>query len=214
MDMVLVLVIPVCIIIAMGVLGWSKYRRSSEPQAVKVKKQDDPAAGPVGRDADCAKVVRKLKSFAGDHGFTVIAPARLASGTGVTDFDALLVGSFGILAVKSLGYYGEIYGNAQDKTWVQTTPRHGRIPFASPLEEAAADARRVREILFAAGIKSVMVETACVFPNSGSQLIVPRSTPIYRMKEFSSLLLKDHFTDERNVDIEKVAAALRAAQEK
>lgn len=210
MDWILLLVV-VLAVIAVGV--WMFVKDKKEKDEAIPAEQRKALAAPVGRTHEQGRVIRRLKGFAGDNGYEVIVPGRICQGTGVTDFDAIVVGSFGVLAVTSLGYPGKVYGNEKEKLWTQTTNR-GRVAFENPLTAQAAQARMLREVLFASKLRSVPVETMCVFPNSGTELLIPRSTPIYRMKEFSAMLRKDHFTDDKKVDIDAVAKALRAAAEK
>lgn len=210
MDWMLLLVV-VLAVIAVGV--WMFVKDKKEKDEAIPAEQRKALAAPVGRTNEQGRVIRRLKGFAGDNGYEVIVPGRICQGTGVTDFDAIVVGSFGVLAVTSLGYPGKVYGNEKEKLWTQTTNR-GRVSFENPLAVQAAQARMLREVLFENKLRSVPVETMCVFPNSGTELLVPRSTPICRMKEFSAMLRKDHFTDDKKVDIDAVAKALRAAAEK
>ncbi len=204
----------VTIMLLVGIMGinWYKYHKSQQVQQIQPQ-QPPKLTDPIGREQDSGKVLRAVKSFASRNGYEVIAPGKISFGTGVSDFDAIVVGSFGVLAVRSMGYSGQVYGSEKDEKWVQTTAK-GRVEFKNPMQQAQADARLVREVLFENKLKSVPVETICVFPSSATELIVPRSTPIYRMKEFSAQLLKDHYTDDRKVDIDAVAKALRAAVEK
>ena len=206
--------ILVTIMLIVGIFGinWYKYHKSQQVQQIQPQ-QPPKILEPIGREQDCSKVVRAVKSFASRNGYEVIVPGKISFGTGVSDFDAIVVGSFGVLAVRSVGYSGQVYGSENEEKWVQTTAK-GRIEFKNPLRQAQADSRLVREVLFENKLKSVPVETMCVFPSHATELIVPRSTPVYRMKDFSAQLLKDHYTDDRKVDIDAVAKALRAAVEK
>lgn len=208
--------IVVTIVIAVSVLGVNLYqakRRAKEEADLKGSPRADEPAQPRGRENDRAVTLRAVKSFAARNGFEVIEPGRICQGTGVTDLDVILVGSFGVLGVKSLGYYGRIYGGEKEQLWSQTS-KVGRAVFPNPLNTANAEARMLREVLFAANIKSVQVETVCVFPNKASELVMPRSTPVYRAREFAALLGKDKYTDDKHVDIDAVARALRNAAEK
>ncbi len=206
--------ILVTVLIAITLIGinWYKYSKSKEVKEIKPEKQPV-LDGPQGRKEDSGKVIRAVKSFASRNGYEVIVPGKISHGTAVADFDALVVGTFGVLAVYSIGYYGQVYGSEKDETWAQTTSR-GRVTFKNPLTQAEAQARLVREVLFDHKIKSVPVEAVCVFPNSATELVVPRSTPVHRLKDFSAMLLKDKYTEDRKVDIDAVAKALRDAVEK
>ncbi len=205
------LLATIVLIVGIFAINWYKYNKSGKVTEVKTR-ETPKLDGPQGRKDASGRTIQRLKSFASANGYELIRPGRIAQGTGVTDFDAIVVGTFGVLAVRSMGYEGQVYGNAKDATWVQTT-KEGKVTFKNPLLQAESEARMLREVLFAAKIKNVPVETMCVFPNGATELAVPRSTPVYRLKEFSALLKKDHFTEDRKVDIDKVAKALRDAME-
>lgn len=149
------------------------------------------------------------KRFAAMQHFEVIAPAHLAKNGKFADLDFILVGCFGLLCVKCVGLGGEIYGSASDAKWLQVTGGE-RIPFDNPIQQAAADTRLVRDALFTAKMKNVNVETVCVFTNRKAQLSLPRSTGHYTLKDYRALLGKDRLRAEKNVDIAKAAAAVRA----
>ena len=205
------LLATVVLIVGIFAINWYKYNKSSKVTEVKTRETPQ-LEGPQGRKDASGRAMQRLKSFASANGYELIRPGRIAQGTGVTDFDAIVVGTFGVLAVRSMGYEGQVYGNAKDTLWTQAT-KNGKVTFKNPLLQAEAEARMLREGLFAAKLKNVPVETLCVFPNNATELAVPRSTPVYRLKEFSALLKKDHFTEDRKVDIDKVAKALRDAME-
>ena len=119
-----------------------------------------------------------------------------------------MVGVFGLLCVKCIGLGGEIYGSAEDTNWLQVLSDN-RLSFENPLQKAAADTRLVRDALFSAKLKSIPVETVCVFTNKTAELAVPRGAGHLTVKEFKSLLSKDRFVTDKKVDIEKAAAAVK-----
>lgn len=163
--------------------------------------------------ARSARALAVARRFAANEGVRLIAPATLARGGAYADIDFILVGSFGVLCVKCLGLEGEIYGSAGDAKWLQVKGKEGaqqRISFDNPLVQAGRDTRLVRDALFAANLKSVPVETVCVFTNKDAQLVLPRDTGHYTVKSFRDLLDKDRFHQDRKVDAAAAEAALRA----
>src|SRR5699024_681166 len=124
------------------------------------------------------------------------------------DLDLLLVGWFGVLGVKCLGYGGEVYGSLDEPEWTQVLPQ-GRRTFENPMTRAGKSARAVRDALFAAKLKNVPVETVVVFTNPSASLNLPRSTGHYTEKTFLAYLKGPHFREDKKVEVEPVAAALR-----
>lgn len=189
------------VVVGLTLLWFLLFRRDKLP--FKKKKKD------LNGDAASAKVVAATKRYALMQGYQVIAPAHLAKNGKFADIDCILVGAFGLLCVKCIGLGGEIYGNADDAKWLQVKT-DTRTPFENPLQQAAADTRLVRDALFEGKLKSVPVETVCVFTNRKAQLVLPRSTGHYTLKDYQALLGKDRFLQDKKVDIEKAAAAVTA----
>ena len=149
--------------------------------------------------------------FARSNDFRIIRPAVLEGKGRTAHLDALVVGYFGVLGVKALGHTGEVYGNANENTWVQIAPNRERISFANPITEASADVRVVRDALFAAKIKAVPVEVAVVFTEKNIQLALPRSLEFYTTKTFHQQLKKEKYQKDAGIDLDAVEKALRAA---
>lgn len=170
--------------------------------------------GPVGGDerrAGAAGAVKRVKRYAALNDYQVVAPALYARGGKTAEFDCLLVGYFGVLAVRCIGYNGKIYGAANEDTWVQTKGDDKRFEFANPLKQNADQARLVRDVLLSAGCRNVPVETVLVFTGSRQQLLLPRSTPFHTPKTLAAYLRTSHFDQDKKVDVQAVAGALRAA---
>ena len=192
------------LIVAIAAIGVVYYFGAHKDGDVKPNRSGDLSAQNAA-----AKPLAAAKRLALMQQYQVISPAHLAHNGKFADLDFVLVGCFGLLCVKCIGLGGELYGTADDKEWLQI--RKGeRIPFANPLEIAAADTRLVRDALFTAKLKSTPVETAVVFANPKAQLSLPRKTGHYTLKTFRALLSKDKFLQNKGVDIEKAAAAVRA----
>ena len=169
----------------------------------------------TGRDSGAGKVISAARGFARANGFRFLAPGIYQSPkggkTGV--LDAVVVGYFGVLGVKALGYNGEIYGTPGEEEWLQVTPGGERRRFKNPLTETSADMRALRDVLFAAKMKQVPVEIVCVFTAAKAQLAIPKNAALCTMREFKSLLNKDKYLADTGLDLDKLERALNAAKE-
>lgn len=154
-------------------------------------------------------IVRMLNRYAATHEYQVIEPVCLTGSHGTTDLDALLVGWFGILGVKCLGYGGDIYGSLEEEDWVQTV-NGVRRSFVNPMTRAQQSARVIRDVLFDANIKNTPVETLVVFTRKNAQLMLPRSTGHYTEKSFAAYLKSMHFEEDKNVQVKELAQLLRS----
>lgn len=181
------------------------YFATFRKQILKFTKKGD-----LSEKGKSAKPLAATQRMAHNLNYQVVAPAHLAKDGKYADLDFILVGYFGVLGVKCLGQYGEVYGSAGDVMWLQVNGDK-RVSFANPLKEAEADARVIRSALFAAKLKNVPVDTVCVFTNPNAELALPRNTGHYTVKEFKKLLGKDKFQQDKRVDIEATVTAIRAA---
>lgn len=205
----------VIIVVAAGLLAFAVtmyvigvFRRKQPGASGGAPADKKKAAMPDDEHKGAEAVVRAVRRFASSDDYAVIAPVRVQGSKDAADLDLLLVGWFGVLGVKCLGYGGEVYGSLDEEQWTQVLPQ-GRRTFENPMTRAGKSARAVRDALFAARLKNVPVETVVVFTNPGASLNLPRSTGHYTEKTFLAWLKGPHFREEKKVEVEPVAAALR-----
>lgn len=199
MDSILYFIFIIITLGLLFLLYWMAFRRPTLSFAGKKRNLTDAAKA--------KPVVSRLQRMARMYDYKVIAPAQLAIEGKYADLDAILVGSFGVLGVKCIGLCGEIYGSADDATWLQVTGEQ-RVSFTNPMQAAQADTRVIRDALFMAKLKNVPVETVCVFTNSHASLVLPRSTGHYTLRSFKQLLKNSRFTQEKRVDIAATTQAI------
>lgn len=149
--------------------------------------------------------------FAKSNGFRIIAPAVVQGKNKTANLEAIVIGPFGILGIKGLGYYGNVYGTKDEAEWLNVTTLGARTKFPNPIVEGAADVRAIRDALFAKNIKMVPVEVANVFTAKEVQLGVPRDAGHYTLKTFKAYLNREKFMEEKNFRVEKAEEAIRAA---
>lgn len=162
-----------------------------------------------GRSNNAGKAVGLARRFARANDFKLIAPATLARKGMTAQLDAIVVGYFGVLGVKALGYSGAVYGSAEDDTWVQVAEDGQRNSFKNPITEAAGDVRVIRDALFSTKQKMVPVEVVCVFTEPSADIAVPRRTGHYTLKTFKELLGKEKYREDKGIDLDLVEKALQ-----
>ncbi len=177
--------------------------------AEREKKQPRRARTNVGADS-AAKI---LRSFASRNSCRVLGPVTLAKGEQTAKLDAVLVGWFGVLGVKSFGYNGQVFGNPRDEQWLWSCADR-RENFANPAAECALAARLMREALMNAGVRSPQVEAVYVFTDPQVELAIPRDTPAMKPADLRALLRKDSYTTDRGYDLEQLCSVLRQFEEK
>lgn len=196
-SMVILIAVPVLILA--GFIFY--FYRKEHPKAAKAR----------GRQNNQSAVVNPARSFARSNSFRFIAPAKIKGNAAEINLDAVIVGYFGVLGVISLGYNGAVYGSDNDDDWLQVGEDETREYFESPVLEASAGVRAIRDALFAAKLKKVPVEVVYVFADPKVQLAVPRSLNVLKVKNFKALLKKDKYLEDTGLDLDAVENALRNA---
>lgn len=201
--LIVLLIVSVIALIAAAVISIRVLRKAHGVESDK--QAQHPAAGKMPNDEHKGReaVIRQLNRYASLHDYKVVSPITLTGTHGTTDLDAVLIGWFGILGVKCLGYGGDIYGSLDEESWVQTMA-NARRSFQNPMTRAQQSTRVIRDVLFEAKLKNIPVETVVVFTGKSTQLMLPRSTGHYTEKSFSAYLKTMHFEEDRKVEIEPI----------
>ena len=169
---------------------------------------------PRGRKKENANAaVAVLKSFAANNSCKVLGPVTLTKGDRTARLDAVLVGWFGVLGIKSYGYNGQVYGNAGEDEWVWVSADK-REKFENPIGECTLAARLMREALMNAGVRAPESEAVYVFTDSKLEMCIPRNLNPMNLSDLRSYLRKDKFQKDRGYDLDTMVAALEPFVEK
>lgn len=193
--------IAALVVILLAVLAFVKLR------GVLKDRRNRPSGPEIGAD----KVVAAARHFAHANDAILIAPAHLAQKGRTATLNALVVGYFGILGVRALGYNGTIYGRGDEDEWVQVAANEQRVYFQNPQKQDADDVRVIRDALFAGKFKTVPVEVVTVFCNKKAELALSRKAEALTMKNYKTMLRKEKYEKDAGVDIKKIEEALRKA---
>lgn len=163
---------------------------------------------PRGRKKENANAaVTVLKRFAANNSCRVLGPVTFAKGERTARLDAVLVGWFGVLGIKSYGYNGQVYGNAGEDEWVWVSADK-REKFANPIDECTLAARLMREALMNAGVRAPESEAVYVFTDPKLEMCIPRNLNPMNLSDLRSYLRKDKFQKDRGYDLDVMCAAL------
>jgi hypothetical protein len=163
---------------------------------------------PRGRKKENANAaVTVLKRFAANNSCKVLGPVTLTKGDRTARLDAVLVGWFGVLGIKSYGYNGQVYGNAGEDEWVWVSADK-REKFENPIGECTLAARLMREALMNAGVRNPESEAVYVFTDSKLEMCIPRALNPMNLSDLRSYLRKDKFLKDRGYDLDTMVAAL------
>ena len=205
----------IAIVVVAGLLAFAVtmyivglYRQRDQAMAGGATPAKKQGALPDDEHKGADAILRAVRRFAASEDYAVIAPVKVQGTKDAADLDLVLVGWFGVLGVKCLGWGGEVYGSLDEAEWTQVLPQ-GRRTFENPMTRAGKSERALRDALFAAKLKNVPVETVVVFTNPAASLNLPRSTGHYTEKTFLAYLKGPRFREDKKVEVEPVAAALR-----
>lgn len=165
----------------------------------------------LGRENKSHLAINPARNFARSNSFKFISPANIKRGDKTANLDAVIIGYFGVLGIKALGYNGEIYGGVNEKSWLQVSDDGSRENFENPITESASDVRVIRDALIQAKLRQVPVEIMCVFTDSTAQLALPRGTGHYTLKEFKTQLGKEKYLEDTGLDLEAVENAIKSS---
>ncbi len=171
------------------------------------KKKPAQQGADMGKNMAMKKPLSTAKRFAMINGYSVLQDVNIAKGGKFADFDFVIVGVFGVLCVKCIGFGGEIYGAIDDEKWLQVH-KESRNYFENPFKQSEAHTRVLRDCLFANKLKNIPVTSAVVFTNSKASIAVGRSVDYFTPKTFKALLDKALYTTDKGVDAEKVKSAI------
>ncbi len=159
------------------------------------------------------RVSRRLKRFAAPRGFRVLDDVKLEANGQTGWADHILIGYFGVLLVYDIIFAGDYYGKPGDKYWSLGIPGQGRYRMENPLLQADRCAGRVLSLLHDAGIKLSSPERAVVITAAKRGVTsYIKSEDVVQFTELGKLLGRTKFQQDRDVDVEKVAEILAAAQ--
>ncbi len=170
------------------------------------KKKTSGGGKSLPKEYASGKVVSLLHRFSKSNGYRFLSAVPLQNGT---TLDALCVGEFGLLGVKSYGYNGTVYGSAGDKEWVRIGQDGKREHFANPVLEANQDVQALRKALQNTKGRMAPIEVVVVFPNGKTQLAVEKKAGVLRMSDLKSLLGRDKYQKENGVDQNLIADTLQ-----
>lgn len=159
-------------------------------------------------DRNTSAALRVLKTWAAASDCRLLGAADLTYKDRTVHTDALLVGWFGVLCVRVLGYNGQVYGSPRQAQWLWAAADR-RENFASPLEEGAVAVRAVREVLMAAGVRNPFCEAVCVFTDPKVELAVPPDSGAIKLAALRPYLRQEKFRTDRGYDLDKLCEALR-----
>lgn len=170
--------------------------------------EDKPKKGKAKAKSGMGKAQRLVSRFAMRQQYKLLGPCRFEKDGKTAEIDSVLIGYFGVLLIKTMGRNGEIYGGEGDAQWLQVV-NNQRTYFESPVVESGRAVPMVRAALEKAKVRGVLLETVSVATCKKAQVAVPKSLGLLTLREFSIMLEKQKYLEDKGVNLEQVYNALK-----
>ena len=159
-----------------------------------------------------AAVAGPLRRWAPLHSAKVIGPVTLYKEGEAVCIESILVGTFGVLAVKAVGLSGDIFGDPKEDTLLQVV-KNVRTAVPNPFLEQALAAKMLRELLTAEKIKVPVLDCVCVFSEKGVLVNIPKNASFLYLRDLWKSLDKARYLTDNGVDVAAVVAAIEKASQ-
>ncbi len=165
-------------------------------------------------------VTRLLRKNTALREWKVLTDVRLSDEKGGGFADQAVVGPFGVLLVRDLHRQGGYYGDKDTGEWIlsdaeEDKPGKYRVRIPNPLLECQGAADVLRRRFIGQGLGKTAIHILVVTTQAKAQVYIPGGDPrILTKKQLGSLLQTSRFTEDRGVDVERVAKALGDAAAK
>lgn len=196
------IVILVVVVAALAFAVYSFFRGGDKEEKRSRKSKD------LSAQRSAASARRVAESWTHARGGKVYGPVNIEINGRSMQADFMVVGFYGITAVRCVGYGGEIYGTKDEAEWLHIV-KGEREHVPNPMLGLTEGARVIRDTLFAAKQKNVPVEMVTVFTNDKLKIAVPPSVGFYTVKSWKKNMQRDKYTQDKKVDVDKALAAVQ-----
>lgn len=182
-----------------------RLRRLPDPEPEKKPKDEYTHNGSRG---EIESLLVKLKPYARLNGMRIVFPGMIKHEGSTAQSTMLLVGRFGVLAIRCCGFGGRITAGKGKEAWTQTMNQEIR-GLDNPLQVMAADRALIERALKAQGFGAVQVLGATVFTRKHVILDTPVDCGVYKQGEFLEWLYQNEtLLEDRGLDVPQTARAL------
>ncbi len=153
------------------------------------------------------KLADTLNKLAKKKEYTVIGPVTVEFGGETHTFDSLLLGTSGTMVFNLQPQIGQIYGDLSSDEWTQLW-NNERKTFANPVKAMDGNAKFLRDIYHAEGVKFGTSQNLVVFTNRNCDVAVARKTPACHVTNLEEKLKEMNFITDGSADIAGMKAAI------
>ena len=136
-----------------------------------------------------------LKKFARKRGFEAYSDLKINHRGQEYNFDNLLIGEFGALLVESFKGTGELYGSADDESFINITLKNKRVLCENFSKNLIKNTAALREIITENKIYNVKIEGAIVIESKNCKQMLTVPDNIFGLKELKKYLSSEKFEE-------------------
>ena len=187
--------------------GGVKVTYSEQAQAKQQAEQEAKKASSAANNALRLFIVRVTR-FAAKHHLELLMPANVVYGDTACRLTFLLVGSGGVLGVKSIRFGGEVQGNVSAPAWLRR--ENGQeSEFKNPLLGCEEDKATLQKLLADHGLSDMPIDCVTVFINPKVQVNAPDAVRYFTEQGLFDALEDGTLCPSADCDAAKAAEVLR-----
>lgn len=166
----------------------------------------------IKEEPDAAKkLLPDAQRFANANGYKMLADVTVTHKGDTGHFDAVIIGTFGILGLNACGLGGEIYGSAKEEEWLQIFEGE-RFHFPNLIDANIKNMGVLRSALAERGIRVKEAASLTVFTQKGKkvELNLANNLPFATVDGLRTALDVAKFKADNQTDIDAVYTAIEA----
>lgn len=164
----------------------------------------------IGKNGE-RKVRKALEKVAKKLDGKLINDIYLPLYDNTTQIDHILIGNFGMVVVETKNIAGEIYGEKDEKYWMQIL-KSERKKLYNPLEQNQAHIDCIRHWLQKEQVYKVEIDSLVVFASKNCRLYTAKKLPVITIKQVQKYFKKRKFKKDASVDVDQVYNAIMKHQ--
>lgn len=149
------------------------------------------------------KVTAALKKIGLFKKWKVIENVQFNDGKNDVIISQVVIGSFGVIAVQSRDFPGQVYASPNDKKWVNINDKD-KTHFDNLIQLAQDNANSIRKIFSQKNIYRVEIFTLAVLSGHKLELYAPSGLSIVDLKKLKKEMKDKKYKEDKNIDVEKI----------
>lgn len=160
------------------------------------------------------QVAGVLSRFAKIRNYKVLNNVKLDIDGDVVHADHILIGFFGILVLDTIQNFGDYFGDDRDDKWVYLDNNDNKKRYIpNPVKANNLAVEKLRKLMGKANIYNLKIDNFVIFTGKEKKtgLYAKESIGAVRLKELKRIIRRSRYTEDNDVDVEKVFEVINNA---